>query len=297
MLVYLNGNLMKAQDARISPFDRGFLFADGVYEVARSMPTPGSPDGRFVSINRHVRRLERSLREMGIAWDASQLALIARTMQAQAGLADALLYLQVTRGTPDLAVQPARSHIPPAGLTPTVFAFLRPLPPLNLADPAITTKRCLTTEDLRWQRCDIKSIALLGNVMASNAAASEGCEEAILLRRHARGGAIVSEGALTNVAIVTRKGEIATPSLDSASILPGITRELLLELEPSIVQRVVNAEELRDAAEVLLLGTTASVTSVTHINGSSVGTGTVGPQAKRLNKLLCDAILSGRDDI
>lgn len=300
MLVYLNGEYLPADQARISPFDRGFLFADGVYEAVRSGPAlPGQAGPRFIGMNRHIRRLARSLRELQIDFDAALLAHVCTELVRRSRIDNALNYFQVTRGTPDLATQPSRSHLPPPGLKPTVFAFVRPTPgdPLDYANPQPLVKKCITLTDLRWNRCDIKSVSLLGNVLASSQAAAAGGEEAILLREGAGGERTLSEGALTNVLIVTEQGELVTPPLESGAVLPGITREILLDLDPSIRQGQVTESQLRSAREVMLLGTTASVTAVTNLDGHAISGGTPGPQAKRLATLLARAVVEGRDDI
>ncbi|MDP1661086.1 MAG: aminotransferase class IV, partial [Phycisphaerales bacterium] len=121
--------------------------------------------------------------------------------------------------------------------------------------------------------------------------------EAILLREGAGGERTLSEGALTNVLIVTEQGELVTPPLESGAVLPGITREILLDLDPSIRQGQVTESQLRSAREVMLLGTTASVTAVTNLDGHAISGGTPGPQAKRLATLLARAVVEGRDDI
>lgn len=301
MLAYLNGDFMPADQARISPFDRGFLFADGVYEAIRTGPAiAAKPAPRFIGMNRHVRRLARSLNELSIAWDARQLATISAELVRRSELESALIYFQVTRGTPNLATQPGRSHLPPQPLTPTVFAFVRSITPTDFATPTLPTKKCLTVNDVRWKRCDIKSVGLLGNVLASLEAAAAGAEEAILLRDSAAAagtGRTVSEGALTNVLVVTAQGDLVTPPLETGAVLPGITREILLDAEPTIKQRPLAESELRAAREVLLLGTTSNVTAVTHIDGRPVGSGLPGPQATRLAALLARIILDGRDDV
>jgi len=304
VLAYLNGEFLPADQARISPFDRGFLFADGVYEAVRTGPSlTTKPSPRFIGMNRHVRRLRRSLGELRIDWDAAGLADVCAELVRRSDVdpENALIYFQVTRGTPDLRSQPARSHLPPTGLRPTVFAFVRPTPgpARDSADPRPLTKKCVTLTDERWRRCDIKSVALLGNVLASLAAAERGGEEAVLFRQ-TPAGRVLSEGALTNVLIVTDKGELATPALESdagRAVLPGITREILIDAGAGIVERPVSDAEVASAREVMLLGTTSSVTAVTHLDGRAVGGGVPGPEAQRLAALLARLILEGREDV
>ena len=296
VLAYLNGEYLPADQARISPFDRGFLFADGVYEAVRTGPARTGESVRFIGMNRHVRRLQRSLGELKIDWDARQMGTISHELVRRSGITDALIYFQVTRGTPDLATQPARSHLPVKGMTPTVFGFVRPAPPLDFANPRPLTKKCVTMTDLRWKRCDIKSVSLLGNAMASMAAAEAGGEESIQFREGASGREL-SEGALTNVLIVTEAGEVVTPSLEKGTVLHGITREILVEADRSIVERTVMEAEVRSAREIMLLGTTSTVTSVTHLDGRPVNGGVPGPQAARLATLLNRLVVEGAEDI
>lgn len=322
VLAYVNGVVCSPGEARVSPFDRGFVFADGIYEVMRvtRLGAGGGVGGggwRLVSPRRHERRMTRSLCELGIAWDVRDssrgLVAIARRLAEAAGLHEALVYVQVTRGVPDLSVPPLRSHVPVGAIEPTVFAFIRALPELR-ADAVPPTKVCVTQADVRWRRCDIKSVSLLGNVMASMAAREAGGEEAILLsetivdEREADGRVlprrvrVVSEGSLTNVAVVTRGGELVTPSRESVSLLPGITREVLLERDPGgacgrLREGVVTERDLREAREVMLLGTTASVTAVTSIDGVKVGDGGIGPEARRLQGVLLGMLATGTEDI
>jgi D-alanine transaminase len=325
VLAYVNGQIMAPSEARVSPFDRGFVFADGVYEVLRVTRLGAGAGGgaggggaaggggRLVAQRRHEARMTRSLAQLGIEWDvrdpATGLAAIGRRLAAEAALNEALIYVQVTRGTPDLSAPPLRSHVPPTNLTPTVFAFIRALPALTPASP-MASKACWTVTDQRWLRCDIKSIALLGNVMASMEAQRRHDDpstatEAILLRDTPR-GRLVSEGSLTNLAIVTSEGRLLTPDASSVSLLPGITREILLAHEASNPHGLrtgdITEADLRAAREVMLLGTTASVTRVTHIDGRAVGAGgEAGAKvserhAARLSGLLLGLLATGSED-
>jgi D-alanine transaminase len=301
VLAYVNGELCAPEAARVSPFDRGYLFADGVYEALRvTMAGAGAGgDPRVVAPHRHVRRLARSLGALSIPWPAGEMLTVARQLIEGSRLSEALIYFQVTRGVPGLAgraPQALRTHVPPAGLTPTVFAFIRPMPRLDTAELAPPTKRCATGADMRWLRCDIKSIALLGNVLASVQAAGAGAEEAILLRSTPL-GRVASEGSLTNLAVVRADGVLMTPALESASILPGITREILLDNNTDLAEGVVTEADLRAAREVMLLGTTAAVTAVTHLDGAPVHDGGAGPITRRLHAGLMELVARAREDI
>ncbi len=291
---------MPPDRARISPFDRGFLFADGVYEVVRSVahtdPVSGLTNARWVAMNRHLRRLARSLRALRIDADAGELSRVADRLARESALTDAVVYFQVTRGTPAPG-QPLRSHQPAGPLTPTVFAFIRPAPALDLANLQPATKRAMVQPDLRWQRCDIKSIALLASVLALGQAHAHGADEAIMLRTGPDGRALVSEGGLTNVAIADAHGRLRTPRLGTGALLPGITREVLLEHEPALIEDDLTEHDLRTAREVMLLGTTASVTSVTHLDGAPIADARPGPHALRLSALLGRLIGAAREDL
>ena len=187
-IAYLNGDFLPLAEARVSPLDRGFLFADGVYEVA---PVYGR---RLFCWSRHLRRLERSLRAVDLPFAVDDLTPIARELTARQGFADQSLYLQITRGA-----GATRAFAPPPDLSPTVFAFCAPFaPPVALAQKGIAAT---TIEDIRWRRADIKSVSLLGAVMAAAAAKERGAAEAILLR-----DGFLREGASSNVFVVCAGG-------------------------------------------------------------------------------------------
>ncbi|MFN0131120.1 MAG: aminotransferase class IV [Phycisphaerales bacterium] len=278
MIVHLNGNLVPAADARLSPFDRGFLFGDGVYEGLRAF------DGRVVGLSRHVDRLREGLDESRIASDAEQLGgLCSRLLEAN-GLADAFIYMQVTRGTPGPG-QPVRTRIPAGPIEPTVFAYCTPQPPLARfvgAEPATVTAS--VRPDGRWSRGRLKSISLLGNVISAVEASEQGAADAILVR-----DGMVAEATAANV-LLARAGHVVTPSLESVPILAGVTRAILLEACPEIASRAVAEHELADADEVMIVGTTTMITSVVTLDGRPVGDGRPGPIARRLLGELVGAI-------
>ncbi|MGH7131195.1 MAG: aminotransferase class IV [Phycisphaerales bacterium] len=300
MIVHLNGQLIPAAEAKVSPFDRGFIFGDGIYEGLRAAALPGGR--RVVGMQRHVRRMTSGLRQAGIAWDATELGAITDALLDANGLNDAFIYWQVTRGTPDLVRGPVRSRVPAAGMKPTVFGYCSALPPIDLEKPTPAIKSVAIRADLRWSRGDVKCVSLLGNVLEALAAHAEyGADEAILVRE-VGGQKLVTEGTYTNVVLVHGHGagakmEFVTPALDSAPMLCGITREILCEVEPRIVQRPVLASELMIVNEVLLIGTTTMVTSVTRLDGRPVGDGQVGPGARELLRVLTGVIARGEDDL
>jgi D-alanine transaminase len=298
VLVHLNGQLLPHDRAAVSPFDRGFLFGDGLYEGLRafSTGTPHHPH-RIIGLNRHIRRFQRGLDLCGIHYNAALLAPITEHLLAANHLHDAFVYWQVTRGTPDLTSGPVRSRVMTSPHPPTVFAYLSPLPPLDLTSALPAAKRAGCQRDLRWHLGHIKSISLLGNVIPAIAAhQAVAADEALLIRAMPDGRRLLGEGTYTNVAVV-RGNTVRTPTLTATSILPGVTREIMLELDPAIREDEITEDELRTADEVLLIGTTTMITAVTHLDGHPVGNARPGPHAHRLMRLLCDALRENREDI
>lgn len=274
MIVYLNGQLVPADQARVSVFDRGFLFGDGVYEGLRVF------DGVPMSAHRHTRRMRAGLAEARIGWDASALGSIADDVCRANGLPDAFVYAQVTRGRPGPG-QPLRSRTLAGDCQPTVFAYASAQPPLDsYAEPP--TARLALVPDTRWQRGHLKSVSLLGNVLAAYDAGERDADEAAMHR-----DGVLTEACASNL-IIVRGGRAVTPSLDSAAILEGVTRARCLELAPEIEQRPVAVGELHAADEVVLVGTTSIVTSAVRLDGRAVGEGRPGPFARRLLGLVMD---------
>lgn len=285
VIIHLNGQLIPASEARISPFDRGFLFGEGIYEGLRAFR------GGVVAMQKHIDRMRGGLREARIDWDPAQLVPMTRDLLAANNLPDAFIYWQVTRGSPGPG-QPVRTRLPMGPMTPTVFGYCTPLPPIEryLPPSAPPTVTAVTRPDTRWLRGHVKSVSLLGNVLAAMEAQEAGAQDAILIR-----DGLVTEGTATNVvlALPGPSGvELATPSLQSVSILAGVTRALEVEHGPGIVSRPVRAEELARASEIMLLGTSSMVTSVVQLDGQPVGDGKPGPQAHRLLASLVETIKS-----
>ncbi len=302
MIVHLNGQLLPREAATISPFDRGFLLGDGVYEGLRSIPV-GDSDARIIGLRPHVRRMQSGLDEAGIAWDAAAIGRSSLELLRANGLREAFVYWQVTRGTPPEG-EPVRSRAPARGsaMRPTVFGYCTSQPALEsiMVPP---TKRAILCRDVRWSLGHLKSISLMGNVLTALRADAAGADEAVLVRTGPDGNlsdGLLSEGLATNIVLaLPRAGggaEIVTPSLDSAPMLSGITRSILVRVSPDIVQRPVRASELERASEVMFVGTTTLVTSVTHLDGRPVGDGQPGPEARRLLGVLTGAIREGQDN-
>ncbi len=272
---WLDGAFVPLREARISPLDRGFLFADGVYEV---IPVYA---GRPFRVDAHCARLSRSLAEIRIegAPDAQALRSLCGQLIARNGGGDLYIYLQVTRG-----MEFGRNHAPLPRVTPTVFAFCAPWPATSSATLQ-TGIACITREDLRWGRCDIKSIGLLPNVLARQEAIDAGAQETLLLRA----GELTEASAST--AHVVHDGVVLTPP-NSHHLLPGTTRSVVEELLESlgIVHRSasVPAALLSSAQEIWLSAATREVSPVTRLDGRNVGDGVPGPIWRRVHAALQD---------
>lgn len=283
MIVHFNGSLVPPAGAHVSPFDRGFLFGDGVYEGLRATR------GHVIAIDAHVERMRAGLDETRIrGFDPATLPELTRALLDANNIESAFVYWQVTRGAPR-AGDPVRQRVP-SPMAPTVFGFVAPLPPLDeVTSP--TLRRATVRPDTRWERGWVKAISLLGGVLAAIEADEAGCDDAVLVR-----DGLVTEGVATNVFIATG-GRIATPSLESAPMLAGVTRRVLLEADPSIAQRPITEAELRAADEIMLVGTTTTVSSVTHLDGRPVGAarpGAPGPASRRLLATLRSAVEAER---
>ncbi|MET0380119.1 MAG: aminotransferase class IV, partial [Spongiibacteraceae bacterium] len=252
--VYLNGKLLPLEQAQVSVMDRGFLFGDGVYEV---IPVFG---GRCFRLDQHLDRLDCSLAAIHLAsphthaqWQHICAQLIAELQRDQPA-PDQMIYIQVTRGP-----APLREHRFPAGVRPTVFAFTRATP----ASPTLPAPiACVTTDDIRWARPDIKSISLLANVLMTQEALDSGSSEAILIR-----DGQVLEGASSNVFIALNDVLYTAPR--SRRILAGITRDLIVELAPQyplpLREQAIAADDLARAREIWITSSTRDLVPVTSL--------------------------------
>lgn len=266
---YLNGEYLPLAEARISPLDRGFLYGDGAYEV---MPVYG---GRPFRLEAHCARLTRSLGEilMDDPHSRREWCEIFETLVARNGGGDQYIYWQVTRGA-----ERGRNHAPLPDIPRTVFAFCAPLP---VASPATLAGgvACVTAEDTRWARCDIKSVALLANVLLRQLAVDAGAGETILLRN----GELMEASASTVHVVIG--GELRTPP-NSRRILPGTTRGVVEELaaRAKVPYRAtpISEAELRRADEVWISAATREVQPVTALDGKPIGTGRPGPLWRRV---------------
>lgn len=269
-LAWLNGQVGPLSEAKVPVEDRGFVLADGVYEVARRYGE------RFFDLPAHLDRFARSAATIELPWPvtATELTAIAEDLGRQAGPGDAELYIQLTRGVA------RRNHLFPADVPPTLLLWVQA--PRAIA-PAlyVTGGAAVTLPDERWARCDIKAIGLLPNLMAKEKAKRRGALEAILVR-----DGLVTEGTSSNVAIVLG-GTFVTPIADQR-ILPGVTRlhvlALARELGIPVAERDITPAELASADEVMLLGTMIEVMPVTRLDDLAVGTGQPGPVTRQLRE-------------
>jgi D-alanine transaminase len=277
MLVYLNGTYVPVAEARISALDRGFVFGDGVYEVWRVVR------GELFEARRHQERLERGLRELRMPQppDAAleRLTAIASRLLDDNGLrgGDATLYVEITRGS-----APRTHYFPPASTAPTLLVMASAFTPRGARFSGTSV---ITQPDVRWLRCDIKTIQLLPNVMARQAATEAGASEAVFVR-----DGVVTEGTHTTVFGVI-DGVLRTHP-PGPLVLPGVTRDVIIELAREAGIRVreeaIRSAELPDTSELFLTGTTTDVTPIVSIDGHAVGDGKAGPIAKTLLDRLLD---------
>jgi D-alanine transaminase len=263
------GAVMRREQVSVSPNDRGFMFADGVYEVIRSY------GGRLFRPQEHLARLRLSLETLRIVLpDLATLGPVAATLVARNRLTkgDATVYLEVTRG-----VHPRAHGLPREPGVPTVYMEAAPLDPR----PEDTEQgvSCITVPDIRWSRCDIKSIALMPGMLARQAATEKGAAEAIFVHE-----GILTEGTHTNVFGVKGGTVLTHPATNR--VLAGITRAIVLELcrdaSIPVAERGIHEDELPGLDELFLVATTAEVTPVVQVNGSKVGEGLPGPATRRL---------------
>jgi D-alanine transaminase len=267
-IAYVNGSFVDEAAAMVSIFDRGFLFADGVYEVIALV------DGRFVDDAPHLDRLERSLHEIQLALPMPRAALHQMLVElaARNSVTEGLVYLQVTRGVAE------RDFAFPAVQTPTIVAYARPMQ--VLAHPrAATGAAAILVPDQRWARRDIKSIALLPQVLAKQAAKAAGAFEALMVED----GHLTEGGSAT--LFLVKDGALSTHPLGT-DILPGITRERTFALAATrgiaITERVITTDELHAADEAFVTSATVFVMPIVRVDGIDIGTGAPGPIATQL---------------
>lgn len=278
--VYLNGAYVREHEAKVSVFDRAFLFADGIYEVTAVV------EGRLVDFAPHYARLVRSLGEIAMTCPLPEAELKAmhETLIERNGLKVGVIYLEITRGPAD------RDFVYPENVRQTVVAFTQEK---QLVDnPAATAGVAVVTfPDLRWKRRDIKTTGLLASAMAKQAAKDKGAGEALLVE-----DGFVTEGASSSIFIVTRENEVVTRPLSQA-ILPGVTRRAILLLSKAaavrIVERPFTVEEAIGAREAFLTSASSFVVPIVSIDGRPVGDGKPGPVTAKLRTIYLDQARKG----
>ena len=283
-IAYVNGKYLPLLQAQVHVEDRGFQFADGVYEVLYRH------NGRLIDRDLHLDRLERSLGELRLGAPMGRRALLAviDEVARRNRLASGLIYMQVTRGS-----APRLHAFPPPGTPVTLVVTMRRAGayPRSIDE---WQAGAITLPDERWARCDIKSVSLLPNVLARQAAREAGALEAIFVDE--RG--MVTEGASTSVFIVDQDGHVVTRPL-SRAILPGCTRAALIarmgEAGVSVQERAFSAQEMAAAREVFITAATTFVKPITRLDDAIVGDGTPGPVARRLFALMAHHVGATRN--
>ena len=276
-MIWINGDVMPLADARIGVEDRGYQFADGVYEVIRLY------DGRPFTLREHLERLEKSAAgiDMALPMSAEALATEIRIFLPRANVRDGMIYLQATRGCA------ARNHIFPQNCQPNVLFYVRHLAPLDAPGEG-EGAALLTVEDERWKRCWVKSIALLANVLAKNQAVAAGADEAAFVE-----DGVVSECSASNLYVV-RGGKVLTHPIGK-KVLPGITRMVLQQVARQagieFVERAVTLDEAKTADEVFITSTTREISWVGKWDNQPVGGGRCGPVTLRLHRALRERVV------
>lgn len=276
---WVNGVYVAAEEAKISPFDRGFLFSDSVYEVTAVYK------GQPIDMERHLDRLERSLKELkfGTLPDRKELAQVHRKLIADNGISEGFVYTQVSRGA-----YGGRDFIAPdkPRLTMFLFADSKALLDVPAAREGI---KVVSLPDIRWGRRDIKATGLLAPVLAKTEAKARGADDVWLVG----GDGLVTEAGSANAWIVTKQGEVVTRGLSHA-ILPGITRQALFDALSQqgmkIVERSFSVEEAQSAAEAFNTSAVALVAPIVELDGIPIGSGAPGPVTRQIQRLYYQAI-------
>ena len=271
MIVYLNGAFTDAADAKVSVLDRGFIFGDGVYEVWRVV------EGKLFEHARHDRRLKRGLKTLEIAYpdtDVEALAGVASRLLRDNDLlhGEGTFYVEITRGA-----APRTHAYPPAGTKPTVLAMVAKFEVPHAVREA--GAKAITDTDIRWLRCDVKTVQLLPNCMSRQKAAAAGAMEAIYVR-----DGVVTEGTHTSV-LGVKNGTLVTHPLGPL-ILPSVTREIVLEVareqKVPVSEKTFTKDEMFAYDELFVSGTTTDVTPIVEVDGRTIGSGKPGPVSRQL---------------
>jgi D-alanine transaminase len=280
-IVFLSGSFLPIEEAKVSFMDRGFMFGDGVYEGV------GVLDGRLVDNEGHLDRLERSLKEVRIPnpYTRAEWTRLQEELAHRNEMTEGFIYFQVTRGVAE------RDFTFPENTPPTVAMFTQAKPIVN-SPAAQTGIAVVTVPDQRWQRRDIKSLNLLAQVLAKQAAKEAGAQEAWLVE-----DGFVTEGGSSSGFIITKQGRIVVRPLSNA-ILPGITRKSLLALSKEagieLEERLFTVEEAYEAAEAFLTSASNFVLPIVSIDGRRIGDGQPGPITKKLREIYIQMAASPR---
>ncbi|HVX78825.1 MAG TPA: D-amino-acid transaminase [Bradyrhizobium sp.] len=272
-IAYVNGSFVSLAEARVSVLDRGFLFADGIYEVAAVL------DGKLIDNASHLARLQRSVGEIALALPETieRIQHIQRELIARNKLDSGLVYLQVTRGA-----AAGRDFAFPKNVRPTLIMFTSAKDIIN-APSAKTGVRVITVPDIRWARRDIKSVALLAQVLAKQAAADAGASEAWMIE-----DGMVTEGGSSSAFILTQDDVLVTRQ-NSNAILPGCTRKAVVALAQErqlrVEERPFSVEEALAAKEAFITSASLFVQAVVNIDGNAIADGKPGPMTQRLREI------------
>lgn len=274
MIAYVNGQFLPEEDASVSIFDRGFLFADAVYEVTAII------NGKLVDFDRHMARLQRSCAELQLSlpYDLAELKQIHLQLVQKNNIEEGLVYLQLTRGNAH-----QRSFLYPDKQTkPTLVLFAQKTQIVENEKSKYGIK-VVTVDDIRWQRCDIKTVALLAASMAKEYAKQQGADDAIFVKN-----GYITEGSSSNCFIINQQNQIQTRGLNN-EILSGITRQAILQLareqQIDIVEKPFSIDEMLEAKEVFITSATTLVWPVIMANNQFIGEGKPGKQSIRLREI------------
>ncbi len=266
--VYLNGQYLPLDEAKVSVMDRGFLFGDGIYEVIPSY------SGYLFQFQQHMERLENSLSSVRLANPHDRAQWQSILMPLLDASQDQSVYLQITRGT-----APIRDHAFPENVTPTVFAMCSSIQPFTDVDLGV---KAISIDDSRWELCNIKATTLLANILLRQQAVEKGCAEAILVK-----DGYVTEGAASNIFAVI-DGILITPP-KSHEILPGITRDVILEIaiqnNIAFSEDIISLDALKTASEIWLTSSTREIIPVVQLDTEIIANGKPGPIWQTMNRL------------
>ena len=277
-IAYLNGKYLPIEQAKISPLDRGFLFGDGVYEVVPSY------SGKLVGFKPHLQRMNQGLEAIGIktGWSEKQWLDLCLKLIQDNGAGNIGIYIQISRGTYE-----SRAHRFPEVVTPTIFAFCFEIASPPVADKSrVKTYTVSTARDIRWDRRDIKSTSLLGNVLHYQQGVEQGNQETLLYNDRNE----LTEASSCN-AFIVKNGTVITPPLDHQK-LPGITRQILLDIllkdgQIPVEERAVSMQEIAEADEVWITSSSREIAPVVAIDSVPVGNGRVGDVWLAAQTLFC----------